>query len=191
MIANPCPICLSQSQRRSLDGVNQFDLGLLILRVVFGLSFAYHGYNKVFGGGKLPGTARWFASMGMKWPIWQARMAAATELGAGTMLALGLLTPLAAAGIIGVMVVAIVTSHWKVGFFIFKPNQGWEYCFSIAVAAFVMAMIGGGEYALDHALGIGWTAADGWIGAIIAGVLGVGGGMLQLAVSYRPTTTAS
>jgi putative oxidoreductase len=170
--------------------VNQFDLGLLILRVVFGLSFAYHGYNKVFGGGKLAGTASWFGSMGMKWPHWQARAAAGTELAAGTMLAIGLLTPLAAAGVIGVMVVAIVTSHWKVGFFIFKPNQGWEYCFSIAVTAFVIAMVGAGEYSLDHAFDIAWTGADGWIGAIIAGVLGVGGGALQLAVCYRPKKSA-
>ena len=166
--------------------MQQFDLGLLILRVVFGISFAYHGFNKVFGGGKLPGTARWFASIGMKWPLWQARIAAATELGAGAMLAFGLLTPLAAAGLIGVMLVAIVTEHWKVGFFIFKPNQGWEYCFSIAIAALVIAMVGAGDYSLDHAFDIRWTAADGWIGAIIAGVLGVGGGLLQLAVSYRP-----
>ena len=35
------------------------------------------------------------------------------------------------------MTVAIVVAHWKVGFFIFKPNQGWEYCASIAVTAFV------------------------------------------------------
>jgi putative oxidoreductase len=171
--------------------VNQFNAGLVILRVVFGLSFAYHGYNKVFNGGKLPGTAKWFGSIGMKWPIWQARLAAATELGAGTMLAVGLLTPLAAAGIIGVMVVAIVTEHWKVGFFIFKPNQGWEYCFSIAVTAFVIAMVGAGEYSLDHAIGIDWTAADGWIGAIMAGALGVGAGALQLAVCYRPPKTPS
>ena len=60
------------------------------------------------------------------------------------LIALGLLTPLAAAGMIGIMVVAIVVAHWKVGFFIFKPNQGWEYCASIAVAAFCIATIGPG-----------------------------------------------
>ncbi len=60
------------------------------------------------------------------------------------LMALGLLTALAAAGMIGVMIVAIVVEHWKVGFFIFKPNQGWEYCASIAVTAFVIAMVGPG-----------------------------------------------
>ena len=55
------------------------------------------------------------------------------------------------------MVVAIVVAHWKVGFFIFKPNQGWEYCASIAVAAFCIATIGPGEWSLDHAFDIEFT----------------------------------
>ena len=54
-------------------GIDQLNLGLLILRLVLGLFLAYHGYNKVFGKGGLSGTASWFASMGMKWPKWQAR----------------------------------------------------------------------------------------------------------------------
>ena len=163
--------------------MDQFNFALLVLRLVFGLFLAYHGYNKVFGGGGLSGTAGWFGSIGMRWPQWQARIAAATEIGAGVLMAAGLLTPLAAAGMIGIMVVAIVVAHWKVGFFIFKPNQGWEYCASIAVAAFCIATMGPGEWSLDHAFDIEFT---GWSGAITAAVVGVGGALLQLAVSYRP-----
>lgn len=166
--------------------MDQFDLGLLVLRLVFGLFLAYHGYNKVASG--IRGTEGWFRSIGMKWPGVQARLAAATEMGAGVMLAAGLLTPLAAAGVIGVMVVAIVVAHWKVGFFIFKPDQGWEYCASIAVTAFVIAMVGPGRWSLDHAFGITWF--DGWTGAIVAAVLGVGGAITQLQLSYRPKATA-
>jgi putative oxidoreductase len=163
--------------------VNQLDAGLLILRVTFGLFFAYHGYNKLFGPGGLDGTTGWFASIGMRWPRWQARLAATTEVGSGVLLAAGLLTPLAAAGMIGVMTVAIVVAHWKVGFFIFKPNQGWEYCASIAVTAFVIGVVGPGRWSLDHALDIAWR---GWTGAVVASVAGVGGALAQLAVSYRP-----
>lgn len=162
--------------------MNQFNAGLLILRVVFGLFLAYHGYNKFFGPGGLEGTARWFAGIGMRWPKWQARLAATTEVGSGVLMAAGLLTPLAAAGMIGVMTVAIVVEHWKVGFFIFKPNQGWEYCASIAVTAFVIAMVGPGRWSLDHALDIEW---NGWTGALIAGIAGVGGAITQLAICYR------
>jgi putative oxidoreductase len=163
--------------------VNQLNAGLLILRVVFGLFLAYHGYNKFFGPGGLTGTASWFESIGMRWPRWQARLAATTEVGSGLLMAAGLLTPLAAAGMIGVMLVAIAVAHWKVGFFIFKPGQGWEYCASIAVTAFVIGTIGPGRWSLDHAAGIDW---DGWTGAVIAGVAGVAGAVTQLAVSYRP-----
>jgi putative oxidoreductase len=161
------------------------DLGLFVLRVVFGLFFAYHGYNKVFGGNGLSGTAAWFSGIGMKWPAVQARLAAATEIGAGLLLAAGLLTPLAAAGVIGVMIVAIVVAHWKVGFFVFLPNQGWEYCASIAVAAWAIATVGPGRYSLDHVFGwVGEPTA--WTGAIVAAVLGVGAAVGQLLVSYRP-----
>jgi putative oxidoreductase len=160
---------------------SQFDLAVLVLRVVFGLFLAYHGYNKIASG--IDGTTGWFRSIGFKWPALQARLAAATEIGAGVLMALGLITPLAAAGMIGVMLVAIVVAHWKVGFFIFKPNQGWEYCASIAITAWAIATFGPGSYSLDHALDIEWS---GWWGAVVAGVLGVGGGIAQLLVCYRP-----
>ena len=52
------------------------DTGLLILRVVLGLTMAAHGYNKFFGKGGLAGTAGWFDSMGMKPGMFHARVAA-------------------------------------------------------------------------------------------------------------------
>lgn len=167
--------------------VDQLNAALLLLRLVFGLFLAYHGYNKVFGGGGLAGTAGWFGSIGFRQPQLQARLAAATELGAGTLFALGLLTPLAAAGMIGIMLVAIYTSHLKQGFFVFKPGQGWEYCASIAVAALCVATMGAGEWSLDQAFDL---HMDGWTGAIVALVIGVGGAAGQLAAFYRPPQTA-
>jgi putative oxidoreductase len=121
--------------------------------------------------------------MGMKWPLWQARAAAATEIGAGVMLAVGLLTPLAAAGVIGVMVVAIYTSHLKVGFFVFLPNQGWEYCATIALGALAVGTMGAGEWSLDNAIGF---SISGWGALLVTALLGLGGAVIQLATSYRP-----
>jgi len=169
--------------RRSLSVMQQYDLAVLVLRVVFGVFLAYHGYNKFFGGGKIAGTARWFGSMGMKWPKQQALLAATTEIGAGLMFAAGFLTPLAAAGIVGIMLVAIWTEHWKVGFFIFKPNQGWEYCMSILVVALVVATMPASRWSVDHGLDIEFKE---WWGLAIAAVVGIGGGLAQLAISYRP-----
>lgn len=167
--------------------MNQINAALLALRVVFGVFLAYHGYNKVFGGNGLEGTARWFGGIGMRWPKWQARIAATTEIGAGFLFAAGLLTPLAAAGMIGVMLVAIITTHWKVGFFIFRKGEGWEYCASIALVALAIATMGAGRWSLDNAFDIEFH--DWWGGAIAAG-LGIGGALTQVAVSYRPVKSS-
>ncbi len=167
--------------------VDQLNGGLLVLRLCLGLFLAYHGYNKVFGGGGLSGTAGWFGSIGMKWPIWQARLAATTEIGAGLMLAAGFVTPLAAAGVIGIMVVAIVVAHAKVGFFVFLPNQGWEYCATIALGALAVGIIGPGQWSIDEAIGLSF---NGWTGLLVTTVVGLGGALAQLASSYRPTPSS-
>ncbi|MBV9722748.1 MAG: DoxX family membrane protein, partial [Mycobacterium sp.] len=49
-----------------------YSVALLILRLVLGLTLAAHGYNKFFGGGRIPGTAGWFESIGMKYGTFQA-----------------------------------------------------------------------------------------------------------------------
>ena len=102
-----------------------YDVGLLILRLVLGLTLAAHGFNKFFGGGRIPGTARWFESIGMKNGTFQAVAAASTEISAGLGLAAGLLTPIPAAGFVALMFVAAWTVHRPNGFFIVK--EGWEY----------------------------------------------------------------
>jgi putative oxidoreductase len=161
---------------------DQLDTALLVLRLAFGVGFAVHGYNKVFAGGRLAGTAGWFQSIGMKWPNLQARLAAGTEIGAGLLFAAGLLTPLAAAGMIGVMTVAFWVVHRNNGFMI--TQGGWEYVAAVAVVAWAVATSGPGRFSLDNAFDIEWT---GWSGAIVAALLGVGSGAAQLAVCYRPT----
>lgn len=165
----------------SADRVN---VAMLVVRLAFGVGFAAHGFNKVFGGGRLPGTTRWFASIGMRWPALQARLAAGTEMTSGLLLAAGLLTPLAAAGMIGVMVVAFWTTHRDKGFFII--HEGWEFVAAISVAAWAVATIGPGKYSLDHALDIEWS---GWSGSLVAALLGVGAGAAQLLAFHRPSPT--
>ena len=71
--------------------------------------------------------------MGMKPGIFHARIAATTEMSAGIGLALGLLTPVPAAGFVALMLVAAWTVHRNNGFFIVK--EGWEYNLILAVAA--------------------------------------------------------
>ena len=160
---------------------DQLDTALLVLRLAFGVGLADHGYNKIFGGGGLAGTAGWFESIGMKWPPLQARLAAATEIGTGLLFAVGLLTPLAAAGMIGVMTVAYWAVHRENGFLV--VNGGWEFVAAFAIVAWAVATIGPGRFSLDNAFDIEWT---GWSGSLIAALVGVGSGIVQLAVCYRP-----
>ena len=162
---------------------NTYNTALLILRVMLGLTIAAHGYGKFFTGGRIPGTAGWFDSMGMKPGKVHALMAASTEIGAGLLLAAGLLTSLAAGGIVGLMVVAGYTVHRNNGFFIVK--SGWEYNFVLAVVAVAIAIAGPGQWSLDDKLDLA-TKLDGLVGLLLSAVLGVVAGVGLLAAFYRP-----
>lgn len=163
--------------------MNNPDLALLILRVSFGLSMAFHGYNKFSGSSGISGTGGWFFSLGMKWPSLQAKTAATTEIVAGLLVASGLLLWPSSVAFIALMTVAIVTVHWRVGYFIFLPNGGWEYCAAIMSVATVLGMLGGGSYSLDHQLNIDVNYGLWVLPAGIALAL------CHLAISYRPTQT--
>lgn len=164
-----------------------FDFTILVLRVVLGVTMAAHGYNKFFGKGGLAGTAGWFDSMGMKPGMFHARVAATTEMAAGLGLAVGLLTPVTAAGFVALMFTAAWTVHRHNGFFIVK--EGWEYNLVLAVAAVAVAGVGAGRYSLDYLL-FGNSAVyeylTGWWGLAIAVVLGLAGGIGQVVIFFRP-----
>lgn len=159
--------------------MERIDFALLIVRLAIGTSMAYHGYNKFSSG--LDGTAGWFSSIGMKWPKVQAWTAATTEVVAGLFFAAGLLTSLSTMALVALMVVAIVTVHWKVGYFIFLPNGGWEYCASIALVSIAVGIAGPGEISLDYVWGI--SNSLGWL----ITPMGVAIALCHLALSYRPT----
>lgn len=159
------------------------DVALLILRLVLGLTLAAHGLNKFFGGGRIPGTAGWFGSIGMKPGKFHATVAACTETAAGLGLAAGLLTPIPAAGFVSLMVVAAWTVHRHNGFFIVK--EGWEYNLVLAVSAVVIAMLGAGTYSLDQLI-FGGNWLDGWAGLALSAGLGLAGAFGQLLIFYRP-----
>lgn len=160
-----------------------YDTALLILRLCIGLTMSAHGYGKFFRGGRLPGTAGWFDSMGMKPGKVHALLAASTEVGAGLMLAAGLLTPLASGAIVALMIVAGWTVHRDKGFFIVA--SGWEYNFILAITAICIAMLGPGKASIDHALGINGDL-DGWVGMAISVGVGVVSGVGLLLACYRP-----
>jgi putative oxidoreductase len=163
------------------------DFLLLLFRGTVAVVFLAHGWNHLFGGGRLAGTARWFESLGMRPGRLHAWTASVTELGAGALLALGLVTPLAAAALLGTMVVALVTNHLKNGFFIFRPGEGYEYVLVLSVCTVVLGGGGAGGWSVDHALGI---LEGGWVQVVVTVSLGVGGALALLAACWRPRAGA-
>jgi putative oxidoreductase len=116
-----------------------------------GGAFFGHGTQKLFGwfGGYGPqGTGQFFASRGFRAGVLMAVMAGLAEAGGGTLLALGLLTPFAAALIALVMINAIVSVSFKPGFML-----GSELELMYLVTAISLAAIGPGRFSIDRAIG--------------------------------------
>jgi putative oxidoreductase len=154
-------------------------LGLLVLRVVVGLLFFGHGAQKLFGwfgGHGLSGTGAFFETMGFPQGKRQAFTAGLFEAGGGLLIALGLLTPFAAAALIAVMTVAVIKVHFQKG--VWNTGGGYEYNAVLAAVVFALAGVGAGNWSLDHALSLNVHGAGWALAALGAGILG---GLLPLA----------
>jgi putative oxidoreductase len=148
-------------------------LALLGLRLVVGLGFAAHGAQKLFGsfgGHGIDGTAGFFEQIGLRPGRLHAWAAGSAEFFGGLLIALGLVTPFAAAALIAVMTAAVLSVHLRNGFFV--GNNGYEYNLVLAAAVFALAGIGAGDWSLDNALGLD-VAGTGWaLAALGGGLLG-------------------
>ncbi len=148
------------------------NFGLLVLRLVVGGLFAGHGAQKLFGwfGGHGPeGTGGFLESLGLHPGRALALAAGLAELVGGVLFALGLLTPLAAALLIAVMVAAVVLVHYRRG--PWASDGGYEYNLVCIAAAFAVTAIGAGEWSLDDILGLGLTGLGYAAAALLAGLV--------------------
>jgi len=152
--------------------------GILLLRLVVGLAFVGHGTQKLFGwfGGYGPkGTGGFFASQGYRAPVLMAVLAGIAEAGGGTLLALGLVTPLAGALLAIVMINAIGSVTFKKAFML-----GSELEIAYLTIAVSLAATGPGRFSIDRA--IGW---DDDISGVWCGVAALGA---ALVVSFLTLT---
>ncbi|QFG26086.1 DoxX family protein [Actinomadura sp. WMMB 499] len=156
-------------------------VALLAVRLVVGVTMILHGYNHWRGGGRIEGTAGWFSGLGLRHGKLQAWLSVLTEIGAGALLVVGLLTPLACAAIVSVMLVAGILAHRTNGFFVFK--DGYEYVLVLAVMCVALGALGPGSVSLDAAADI---EIAGWAGGGIALGIGVLGTAGLLGAFWRP-----
>ncbi len=161
------------------------DLGLLILRLVVGLTFAAHGAQKAFGWWKGPGYAGWRTGverMGLRPAGFWALVSIAAELGGGVLLAVGFITPLATAALIAQSVVIVGLVHLPKGFW--NSNGGIEFALSLAAAVVAIAGTGAGSLSLDAAVGLSYPTEV----RVLLIAVGVLGALAALAISRaRPT----
>jgi putative oxidoreductase len=127
----------------------QLNLALAVLRISLGAIFVAHGAQKLFTFG-FAGVTGAFGHMGIPFAGFMGPFIALLEFFGGLALVFGLLTRLAALGLLFNMLGAIGFVHLKGGFFL---PSGYEYALSLALSSLALVFAGAGEYSLDAVIG--------------------------------------
>ena len=164
--------------------------GLLVLRLVLGLTLAAHGAQKLFGWFEGPGLAGFAAhleQLGVRPGRTWALVSAAVEVGGGVLVAVGLLTPVAALFLAGNLLVAILTTHQTRGFW--NRNGGYEFPLALLGGLVALSLVGPGPASLDRAIRLSLPEPATWLAIVIVVLLGViaaaASGRLQTADHTR------
>ena len=133
------------------------DLALLVLRAMLAVIFVSHGAQKLapgIGGSSPDHEASRFESAGLRPARELALLTGVLQFGAGALVGVGLLTPLAALALAVMMSVAALKAHDGRGFFI--QNGGYEYNLALVAVSLALILSGAGSYSLDVVLGLFW-----------------------------------
>ena len=133
------------------------DAGLLVLRVVAGVVFFMHGYQKLFDNG-ISATQTGFDMMGAPLPDVTAVIVTFLELVGGIALVAGVMTRVVAALLAIDMVAAFAIVHQENGFF--AANGGFELVLLLAGVAVALMVTGAGAYAVDAILALPRRAGE-------------------------------
>jgi len=131
-----------------------WNIAIFLGRVAIGLCFVTHGLGKLglAGTGNMQGFVEFLDSVGVPMAPVQARMAMMSEIGGGSLLALGLLTRPACLLLMVTMIIAARIGHKGAGYLITNNPPGAEYTINLAVICGVFALTGPGVISLDYIL---------------------------------------
>lgn len=121
---------------------------ILLARAVIGIAFVLHGWPK------MQNPTGWMNSIGMSSvPGFLQALSAFAEFGGGIALILGLLTPIAALGIVFQMLGALFLVHLPHGDpFVAMGGRSYELALVYLAFAALLAVVGPGRYSLDYYL---------------------------------------
>lgn len=125
------------------------DAALLIFRVVLGIIFVAHGWEKLFISGITQTTGQ-FSAWGVPQPTLSVWIAAVAELLGGAFLVVGLLTTFVAGALALLITAAIYFVHLGTGFFV--ADNGVEFPLLIIASLMIIVVFGSGRASIDGVL---------------------------------------
>lgn len=125
------------------------DISLLLIRLVLGVIFIAHGWDKIFGTG-ITATAQNFVALNVPQAELSAWVTAIVELVGGALLCVGLLAPTAATLLGLEMLSAFYFVH--IGNGLFMDNGGFEYVILLCASCTLIVVFGAGRVSLDNLL---------------------------------------
>ena len=124
--------------------------GYAFMRFCVGAIIAPHGYTKLFQGG-IGASAGIIAKLGLEPAIAWAYLVGGVEFFGGILIAIGLLTRLAAAALLIEFAVIVFAIKFANGFFAFR--NGFEFELLLGLLCLAILFGGGGKLSLDRAIG--------------------------------------
>jgi putative oxidoreductase len=136
---------MDEREEKAMIDRNTAPYAALVLRVSLGAMFLVHSLYLKLVVFTLPGTVKFFESVGL--PGFSTYLVVLAEAVGGAMLVLGVKTRWAAAALVPVLLGATWV-HSGNGWLFTNANGGWEYPAFLAAATVVQALLGDGAFAL-------------------------------------------